>query len=143
MENKVETNSIGMKLVLIPKGEFMMGNGHKAEDELKLLRPYYDVMTVKFFDCGTAPPRPDHKAVPYGGVSRDRGPVPAVRKGQRVQDRGGRQRRRSGRIRPVKRQGDFLRQARMVVRTTSGSSKPRIIRCCASVGTTPSPSASG
>jgi formylglycine-generating enzyme required for sulfatase activity len=34
------TNSIGMKLVLIPAGEFMMGNGHTAEEEVELCKRY-------------------------------------------------------------------------------------------------------
>ena len=34
------TNSIGMKLVLIPPGEFMMGNSHTAEEERAAFKPY-------------------------------------------------------------------------------------------------------
>ena len=34
------TNSIGMKMVLIPAGEFMMGNGHTAEEELEAMNRY-------------------------------------------------------------------------------------------------------
>ena len=50
-QKKPGTNSIAMKMVLIPAGEFMMGNGHKAEDELTLLKPYYDVLwSTKYFD---------------------------------------------------------------------------------------------
>jgi formylglycine-generating enzyme required for sulfatase activity len=50
-EKKPGTNSIRMKMVLIPAGEFMMGNGHKAEDELTLLKPYYNVLwSTKYFD---------------------------------------------------------------------------------------------
>lgn len=34
------TNSIGMKLVLIPAGEFQMGNGHTGEEEVAAFKPY-------------------------------------------------------------------------------------------------------
>ena len=37
---KVITNSIGMKLVLIAAGEFMMGNSHTPEEETALLKRY-------------------------------------------------------------------------------------------------------
>ena len=47
---KPETNRVAIKMVLIPAGKFMMGNGHTADDELRLLQPYYDVMRSGFFD---------------------------------------------------------------------------------------------
>jgi formylglycine-generating enzyme required for sulfatase activity len=34
------TNSIGMKLVLIPAGEFTMGNAHSIEEEVAAMEPY-------------------------------------------------------------------------------------------------------
>jgi formylglycine-generating enzyme required for sulfatase activity len=37
---KLLTNSIGMKLVLIPAGEFIMGNNHAVEEETKLFKQY-------------------------------------------------------------------------------------------------------
>jgi formylglycine-generating enzyme len=37
---KLITNSVGMKLALIPAGEFMMGNGHEADDEVALRLRY-------------------------------------------------------------------------------------------------------
>jgi formylglycine-generating enzyme required for sulfatase activity len=37
---KILTNSIGMKLVLIPAGEFMMGNSHTAEEEAEMFKQY-------------------------------------------------------------------------------------------------------
>ena len=46
---KAETNSVGIKMVLIPPGDFMMGNGHSAEDEYKLVQPYYNAATVGYF----------------------------------------------------------------------------------------------
>ena len=48
-EKKPGTNSIAMKIVLIPAGEFMMGNSHKAEDDLEVVKPYH-WCTVKYFD---------------------------------------------------------------------------------------------
>ena len=39
---------MGMKMVLVPAGNFMMGNRYTAEDELKALRCYYSVMTAEF-----------------------------------------------------------------------------------------------
>jgi formylglycine-generating enzyme required for sulfatase activity len=45
------TNSIGMKLTLIPAGEFMMGSGESAEDTAAFFNKYYgeDVLTADFF----------------------------------------------------------------------------------------------
>src|SRR3989304_173996 len=37
---KTITNSIGMKLILIPAGEFMMGNGHAPDEEVEAMKPY-------------------------------------------------------------------------------------------------------
>src|SRR5947207_2701066 len=45
-ESKEITNSIGMKLKLIPAGEFLMGGGEKAEDLVKAF-PQYGI-TVDF-----------------------------------------------------------------------------------------------
>ena len=36
MGEKPITNSIGMKLVLVPSGEFTMGNGESAEDTARI-----------------------------------------------------------------------------------------------------------
>jgi len=36
------TNSIGMKLVLVPSGQFLMGNSHTARDELKVFNSTND-----------------------------------------------------------------------------------------------------
>ena len=38
--SKVLTNSIGMKLRLIPAGEFMMGNSHSAKEEAEIFKQY-------------------------------------------------------------------------------------------------------
>ena len=43
------TNSIGMKLVLIPKGEFKMGSGESAEDTAAFFKKTYGEVTTAFF----------------------------------------------------------------------------------------------
>jgi formylglycine-generating enzyme required for sulfatase activity len=40
---KTLVNSLGMKFVLIPAGQFMMGNGHSFEEEAKAFEPYENV----------------------------------------------------------------------------------------------------
>jgi formylglycine-generating enzyme len=46
---KVVTNSIGMTMVLIPAGKFMMGNSHTPEEELKAFKPYGINLPPDFF----------------------------------------------------------------------------------------------
>jgi formylglycine-generating enzyme len=38
------TNSIGMRLVLVPSGSFVMGNVHTPEEEAKVMAPYHEFM---------------------------------------------------------------------------------------------------
>ncbi len=50
------TNSIGMKLTLVPSGEFMMGSGESAEETAKLFKsehPQHRVRITKPFYMGT------------------------------------------------------------------------------------------
>ena len=71
------TNSIGMKLVLIPPGEFMMGSPKDLiEEELKT--PGIDSL-VQGQVCrrGTTAPGADHQAVLLGDLRGDAGRIPA------------------------------------------------------------------
>ncbi len=45
------TNSIGMKLTLVPSGEFKMGSGESAEDSAAFFQKYFepDVLSARFF----------------------------------------------------------------------------------------------
>ena len=54
---KTITNSLGMKLVLIPAGEFTMGNRHTAEDEAKAFQPYGLAFSAGAFDMEYPPHR--------------------------------------------------------------------------------------
>lgn len=45
---KLIVNSIGLKMALIPSGEFMMGNGHSPDEEVKAFAPYVR-MSEDFF----------------------------------------------------------------------------------------------
>jgi len=54
---QVVTNSIGMKLVLVPSGEFMMGNPHRPDEERKFLGPETDSLVEDCFD-DEYPPHP-------------------------------------------------------------------------------------
>ncbi len=47
---RVVTNSISMKMVSIPAGEFMMGNSHKPEEELKAFKLYGIDLSPEFFE---------------------------------------------------------------------------------------------
>ncbi len=51
-DTKQITNSIGMKLTLIPSGEFMMGSGESAEATLQFFKKNFgeDFLTVEFYD---------------------------------------------------------------------------------------------
>jgi formylglycine-generating enzyme len=51
-QEKQITNSIGMKLTLIPSGEFRMGSGESAEDTAAFFRKNYgmDLLTAGFFE---------------------------------------------------------------------------------------------
>ena len=86
------TNSIGMKLVLIPAGEFMMGSGESAEDTAAFFNRTYgeDLLKADFFKDE----HPQHRvritqAVLPGHVPCHAGPVSAVRQGHGLQDRRG------------------------------------------------------
>ena len=49
---KAVVNSLGMRLVLIPPGSFMMGNSHSPKEEVACLKPYYNqwVKRQQFYD---------------------------------------------------------------------------------------------
>ena len=77
------TNSIGMKLVLIPAGEFMMGSGESAEDTAAFFNKTYgeDLLKAEFLQGrASAAPRADHEAVLPGHLPCHAGPVSAVRR---------------------------------------------------------------
>ena len=46
---KTIANSLGMQLVFIPAGEFMMGNGHTPEEEVALCAKYHIDITAEVF----------------------------------------------------------------------------------------------
>ena len=74
------TNSIGIKLVKIPAGEFTMGNQEPLE-KLRKDYPQYDDYrfdTVK--DEMPAQQGPHHQAVLHGSLCRDGRAVPPVRR---------------------------------------------------------------
>ena len=72
------TNSIGMKLVLIPPGEFLMGSPKELiEEELKTPGIGTDDWYKTSAGRGTTAPSTDHEAVLLGDVLGDAGRVPA------------------------------------------------------------------
>ena len=90
------TNSIGMKLTLVPAGEFMMGSGESAEataaffNKLPSSRPTARIFCKQAIQGrASAAPRADHEAVLPGHLPCHAGPVPAVRRGHGLQDRRG------------------------------------------------------
>ena len=74
------TNSIGMKLTLVPSGEFMMGSKESAEETAA----FFNKTTARIFwsrrfeERASAAPRADYAAVLPGHLSRHAGPIPAV-----------------------------------------------------------------
>jgi hypothetical protein len=86
------TNSIGMKLVLIPPGEFDMGSTQEDVDRL-LAEAKQSNEPSEVFDnfCGrsSATSRAADQGVLSGGHRSDSGPIPAVCSRNRLLDRGG------------------------------------------------------
>ena len=83
------TNSIGMKLTLVPSGEFMMGSGESAEETAAFFNKNYgmDCLTaISLQGRAPAAPRADHQAVLPGHVPCHAGPVSPVRQGFGLQD---------------------------------------------------------
>ena len=70
------TNSIGMKLVLIPPGEFMMGSPKELIEE-ELRDRAMRVVHVLSAERGATAPGADHPAVLLGDVFGDAGGIPA------------------------------------------------------------------
>ena len=143
VEEKMETNSIGMKLILIPKGEFMMGNGHKAEDQSEapstvlrrhdreVLRPRVPAHRVRIT-------KPFRMGAYHVTVGQFRQFVKATDYKTEAEEGG---EGAAGSIRQPAWQ-PFTR-SRGGRGETSGSSRPMTTRWSASVGTTPWRSASG
>ena len=77
------TNSIGMKLTLVPSGEFLMGSSESAEDTAAFFNKTYgeELLKADFFQGrASAAPRADHEAVLPGHLPCHAGPVSAVRR---------------------------------------------------------------
>ena len=79
------TNFLGMTMVRIEPGEFLMGSTKAQID--KLLKQFPDAKSEWFDARAAAASGQDHAAVLPGGASGHGGAVPSVRRGQWLQDR--------------------------------------------------------
>ena len=119
----VQTNSIGMKLVLIPPGEFMMGSPKELiEEELRLHAATAGTGTI----CrrGAAAPGADYQALLAGHDGRDAGGVPARDGQQSEQVPRGPEKARGASV--VGRRGGVLPEAVGVARGKGGQATVRV-----------------
>ena len=81
-------NSLGIKLVKIPAGEFLMGN-REAKVELRKAFPQYETERFERNDQRrvSGPSRADYEAVLSGGHCRHRRSISSVRQRDELQDR--------------------------------------------------------
>ena len=102
---------VKLEMVLIPAGEFQMGSGELAEETAAFFNKTYGIDILRADNLqgrASAAPRADHQAVLPGHLPRHAGPVSAVRRGHRLQDRCGEGRTGSMGLGPDKKKAGFI-----------------------------------